>query len=93
MSFFLKSAISVFHATTANSAGYPHPYNLSGIGNAPANANSGGQKDKAGTTLDPKTLLNGRVLSLDGVFQRMIKVNNMDKYEYDIVHSNYYKKL
>lgn len=42
LSFFLKSAISVFHATTANSAGYPHPYNLSGVANAPSNATTGG---------------------------------------------------
>jgi len=25
----------------------------------------------------------GKVLSMDGVFQRMIKVNNMDKFDYD----------
>jgi len=93
LSFFLKSAISVFHATTVNAVGYSHPYNLSGAGTSAAGATTGGSKDKPGNALDPKTLLNGRVLSMDGVFQRMIKVNNMDKYEYDIVNSNYYKKL
>lgn len=93
LSFFLKSAISVIHATTANAVGYSHPYNHSGAANPANGAAAGGPKDKAGYALDPKTLLNGRVLSMDGVFQRMIKVNNMDKYEYDIVNSHYYKKL
>lgn len=93
LSFFLKSATSVLHATTANAVGYSYPYNLSGTGNPASGLAGGGSKDKSGNSFDMKQILNGRVLTMDGIFQRMVKVNNMDKYEYDKVNSNYQHKL
>ena len=33
-------------------------------------------------------ILTGKVLTLDGVFKRMVKVNNMQRYEFDIFMAN-----
>lgn len=63
----------ILHSQSMQQAGYSYPYSL--VEGLP-----GLQRN---TSHDLKSLLTARQLTLGGVFQRMVKVNNMEKYDQD----------
>ena len=85
LNFFLKSAISILNATSMSSNGYSYPYTQGGVAAGPG---SKAKESFAIANQQMDNILTGKVLTLDGVFKRMVKVNNMQRYEFDIYTAN-----
>lgn len=70
-----------------SSSGYSYPYNLTGNAGASHHGAGGAAINKreqlAHAESSNTNVLMGRVITLDGVFQRMVKVNNMERNEFD----------
>lgn len=82
LSFFLKSALAIMSSSPYFSAILPgQPSDRSQSFSANQSAKQDAESDV--TTLHK--LLAGKQVSVDGIFRRMVKVNNMDRYDYDAI--------
>jgi hypothetical protein len=90
LSFFLKSAVSIINATSMQFVLFGHTQKALGAGVtgqsplAPA-AQTKREQQSAAAETKVADILAGRVITLDGVFQRMVKVNNLERNELDSV--------
>ena len=76
LNLFLKSAMSILSATMMNAGGV-------------LNSSSSKNWDRYGEASALNNVLtSNKVFTVEGVFQRMIKVNNMENYEYDNMVAN-----
>ena len=85
----MTAGLPVLHSISTTQAGYSYPYSLvEGVpGQQGPAGGSLGMKASQAAPVDMKKILNDRQLSIDGIFLRMVKVNNMEKYDYDKINS------
>lgn len=90
LTFFLKSAVSILQAISMSSAGYSYPYNPSGGLDGASSTYQGSSQMPKKEAPDPysSNILIGKAITLDRVFQRMVKVNNLERNEFDKLMSN-----